>query len=267
MLQRAHYQPRHVGPISAIPARINPLWWNGIHTAILPLRGGVLRDMVTGMVGVAATPRDVALHEQGRAHYGTNISELAVSFPRLCDLQVFSRIVRMKTFGSGNRTISTGTSSITGAKTGGAQWRITSGNEFELLKSNIASMATSSGSGISVTPPGSNWFNGGVTYDGATVRFYANGRPCGSTINTQTFTQDGTGQIFAGANSVSENADGVLIMHVEWRRALSEMEMISLTLDPWQVFMQNTRYPWGLVSTFNAAWARNANTMLGAGAP
>jgi len=49
---------------------------------------------------------------------------------------------------------------------------------------------------------------------------------------------------------------------------LTDAAVRSLSADPWQMFVRPSRRPrFGASGAFQAAWARNANTVLGAGAP
>lgn len=151
------------------------------------------------------------------------------------------------------------TSTVSGS-TNGSQWRITSGGEHELLKAAVASIGVSSGSGLAVNKVSVV----GVTYDGATARFYTDGKPRGSGASAQTFTID-TGSLF-GRSDNTESIAGTILGYAEFAGVvLSPSEMAALTDAPGQLFEEDEdEFFWtaGAPPSFNPAWAARANTVI-----
>lgn len=62
--------------------------------------------------------------------------------------------------------------------------------------------------------------------------------------------------------------DGEIALVAGWSRTLEVSELYEIRRDPWQLFVPISRkvYSFGTASGFQAAWARNANAILGSGA-
>lgn len=145
-----------------------------------------------------------------------------------------------------------------GYHVGGSEWRLTTGGEHELLSSYIALIGTSSGAGIAAGKTSVL----GMTYDGTTVRFFADGRSCGSTAGSYSFTVS-NGLIFRLSNGVNQFS-GSMSLYVELP-FLSDRIMRDLTANPWDVFAAEDApqfYSLGSGPTFQAAWAARSNAVI-----
>lgn len=79
-----------------------------------------------------------------------------------------------------------------------------------------------------------------VTISGNDVSFYANGAFINSTSNAP--TNPGTRLYFG--NAFPQSFDGHFAMGAVWERAISPVEALALTSNPWQLFQsQRTRFP------------------------
>jgi hypothetical protein len=113
----------------------------------------------------------------------------------------------------------------------GLQIRISTGNKIQALKAGVASMGTSTTSLAANT-----WYAIGVTYDGATVRFFLNGAPDGSASSAQTFTH--SQQYYVGRRNSAErptNGFRLQAMYVS-RQVWGDGAFRRLHDNPWQVF-------------------------------
>lgn len=144
------------------------------------------------------------------------------------------------------------------APNSGAQFRIETSGEFSLLKAFVSNICTSSGAGIQVGKISVL----GVAYDGANAELFADGRLVGTATNAHSFT---TNAALIGAKSgPSESFVGSMLLHADWLFPKSRAEMLSLTANPWQLFEPQRLYT--PRRTFSPAWARGANSIIGAGA-
>jgi len=115
---------------------------------------------------------------------------------------------------------------------GGAEWRVTTSGEMELLKGWVASIGTSSGAGIVANKTHVL----AVSYDSPNAAFYCNGVPCGTASSAQAFATDTARLVLMGAGgSINDPMFGYITLHVIWNRALSPSEVAAISKNPWQV--------------------------------
>jgi len=210
-------QPQYKTPI-------DPKWYSvGLNLALVPF-GDTFKDFsvrnaaVTNGVRTSATYRDGIglLRTSGDTEvFGIN------------NTQTFSRIAIIKPSSvSGSQTISD--SVITGSS--GAQFKL-SGAQLELNKSGIANIGTSTGAGLVA----GQTHVVGVTYTGTAVTFFVDGRQLNTVNTTDTFTIQSQGILFIAGNA-SEAYSGLIGLHLDFNKPLSNDVMRDLTANPWQVF-------------------------------
>ncbi len=104
---------------------------------------------------------------------------------------------------------------------GGQEFRISSANYLQLLKSNTASVAVSN-----TTVPQNAWSHVALTYDAVgNWNFYLNGTAVGSGTSVQTWTM--TGNLFLGAWKTNDYFNGYIDEVKVYSWALPEAEIIA----------------------------------------
>lgn len=170
----------------------------------------------------------VLVNRIGRGIYGDGATGINLS--GACAGQTFSRVCEIipVALPSGSNTIS---NSTTDNISNGSQWYVNSAGVQGLNKANAVAMG-SAASGIALN----KLSRIGVTYDGATVKYYAEGHLVGTTAAVETFLIDSSARFFSRAGT-DEPFAGYINLHADWAsQVLSETLMKSLTQNLWQIF-------------------------------
>jgi len=222
----------------------NPEWvYDGLSSLLVQRGGGgTVVDVVqrlSGGVYTSITSRRIAA---GGAISNQSTGTGWVDFPGICQSQTFSRIaiVFVNSLSSSN-VISTSAAS---AENGSALWRITSSGEMDLVKGQVIALGTSSGAALGVNTDCVL----GVTYDGATVKFYRDGRLLSSATSTQTFTVESSGRLFA-AGGGTNSFNGAIGLHADFSTALGEDDMRAITARPSILFEPEAVYTYYVASS------------------
>ncbi|SOD41318.1 LamG domain-containing protein [Nitrosovibrio sp. Nv4] len=101
-------------------------------------------------------------------------------------------------------------------------------------------------------------------FDGSSAILYVNGREVSRQAATAATTSQylGVGADYDGDSNWSGDVDTIGLFY----RAFSAGEVLALYVDPWQIFKAPARRLWATSaapSSFNPAWARNSNVMIG----
>jgi hypothetical protein len=127
---------------------------------------------------------------------------------------------------------------------GGVEVQIDSAGKITLVKQQTASLGASTGSitaGVDVSI--------GISYDGATVNYYINGAPAGSSSSAQSFVLAAQYYLGAAGSTGERLPNGSRIYSAcVWNRVLSAAELRSWGANPWQIFDDTAR-----AATFIAA--------------
>lgn len=203
---------------------------------VLPV-GTNLRNLVNNAFGSLSATLTGSICVEGRSILFDNNG--AITLLGAGQGQTFSRIaIIVPTISAnGSNTIS---NSTTDNASNGSQWYYNPSTGVQgLNKANAVAMGTAA-SGISINKVSYI----GVTYDGATVRFFANGNDVGSAASAQIFSIDATARI-GSRNLTQEAMQGHLPLYYDFSgKVLSPPLMCKLTANPWQIFapVDNTIY-------------------------
>lgn len=132
---------------------------------------------------------------------------------------------------------------------------------------------TSSGGSTAIPAVGVPVLIAGTRASG-TITSFMNGYP-GSTASISSAMGDANARVYYGQYPTSAwvaaaggfTGDVTFLWSAWWRRALTRREIANLAADPWQL-IRVTDDPIGrapVAATFQAAWARNTNSVLGTG--
>lgn len=206
-----------------------------LRSLLIPLPGGRVIDLVDP---TRTSSYDAAIdgYVSGFGRYTANHADgISSIHPKgACGYQKFSRIAILRQNVMGGTVSDSADSSATG----GAQWIATTTGEMTLNKANTIAIGTSSGMGMAA---GQSYVIG-VTYDGATVKHFRDGKQYGSTAAAETFTIEAVARIFSRGGAGSEQLNGALGLHADFEGALSESVMLALTLNPMQLLAPEYRH-------------------------
>lgn len=219
--ERWRRQPRgDAGPDSIWVAR-------GLGPLLVP-GGATFRNRGTRQAPLAESGLTATTSAAGRAVATTSGS---FDTSAIGQGQTFSRVAIITPTATGLANDGCIATSIASTHVSGAEWRVTSAGELELLESYIASIGISSGAGLVAGKTSTV----GITYDGTTVRFFVDGRACGSGANARTFAI-GSGLLFRLGNGVNQFV-GSMSLYADFPSVvLSVALMQALTQNPWQLF-------------------------------
>lgn len=132
----------------------------------------------------------------------------------------------------------------------------------------VALSGITAGLNIAVSP---GWTVGAwnhvlVTYDGANIRVYVNGRQAGSSAQTAAVTEVSGSDLWFGNETASQSnpLNGSLDLPAVWNRTLTAAEAWDLYLNPWRAFAA-ARPAWQPARAAAAGVARHNLTLLGCG--
>jgi hypothetical protein len=125
-----------------------------------------------------------------------------------------------------------GTHAVWGTATNGIQMIINGSGQLWVLKTGAVDMGTSTG-----TLTAGRYHHCGVSYDGATLRFYIDGKPAGTASSAQTFSH-GRLQVGDDGNSAFALNDANMLSLYIWKRVLSAADFQTLAIDPYPFMVQ-----------------------------
>lgn len=209
------------------PALIAPEWAaQGLNSLYLML-GGSPVDM-TGRYKAAVTGT-IPIRAAGKAGLAMSFNGTTQQFNT--PLGAMSSGTKFSKFALIGLADNSGTYTISStAASTGAQFRLNAGN-LELVYSGTA-LVISAAHGLAAGQVAVV----GLTYDGATVRVFANAREIGSAACTFNFTETsidtGIGQRFSG----TEIYKGQIYAHADFNRAIGQAAAKELSANIWQLF-------------------------------
>lgn len=215
-------------PQRAVDADHSIVKWNSV---ILPVAGLNAVDVVrkSALTYSSITPD---LRRYGRAISNTSTGSGYVDGDGICGGQTFSRIAVITINSlSSDAVVSESTNAST---TGGAQWKlISSTGEMRLAKNYVYGFAASSGAALA----SGSTHTIGITYDGATARYFVDGRAIGSASGAYTFTIGSKGRLFKpGYVPGGSGFNGMMGLHADCVGAIPPNYMCELTRNPWRIF-------------------------------
>jgi len=126
-------------------------------------------------------------------------------------------------------TPGSGANGVIGTGASGIEVRINA-SKINLLKATVADMGSSA-----TSMSASTYYSGGVSYDGATARYYLNGNPDGTSSSAQTFNTQSFSVGGPGTSEVLQNGS-ILIYAYLWNRVLTPGEFQAIAASPYCFF-------------------------------
>jgi len=126
-------------------------------------------------------------------------------------------------------TPGSGANGVIGTGASGIEVRINA-SKINLLKATVADMGSSA-----TSMSASTYYSGGVSYDGATARYYLNGNPDGTSSSAQTFNTQSFSVGGPGTSEVLQNGS-ILIYAYLWNRVLTPGEFQAIAASPYSFF-------------------------------